>query len=307
METTVELIEYLNSLFRNLKGNPTHIYNEGWMLRLVLHWFAHRDVALPLATEGYSEGAKKFLTSIVDLRKDDTQWYSEAKLSSPFLATPGEKKMNKEMGLKSLSEGHTQPDAVYGNFEIRNQGDTTNIKLKNQCHQFIVVEAKMNSPYDTGVTNVKKYNQAARTVACMSKVIEHSQQSVKDVKDVAFYTLLPKARKDEKSKFYKATFHEFTTIDHIRGTVQNRINVYKEREEERVKYREDYRGEYHKKYAEIERWHNDYFLPLLSRIKIELITWEEVRDFIISADPSIKIPLTHFYDNCLTNNKLPIE
>src|SRR5207247_6976958 len=74
----------------------TALYNEGWMLRLVLHWFDnHRAVAHPLAMlEGGS-------------------WYSERLLASRFFGkTRGD----------SRAEGWTSADAVIGHFRLRPGG-----------------------------------------------------------------------------------------------------------------------------------------------------------------------------------------
>lgn len=70
---------------------PTHLYNEGWMLRLVLDWLdRHRDLEHPLALH---EGAR---------------WYSEALLPSRFLRD--------EHG-DPLAESHTHADGLIGHFE----------------------------------------------------------------------------------------------------------------------------------------------------------------------------------------------
>ena len=75
---------------------PTALYNEGWMLRLVLHWFDHhRTVEHPLAMlEGSS-------------------WYSEPLLASRFFG--------KSRG-DPRAEGWTNADAVIGHFRLRAGG-----------------------------------------------------------------------------------------------------------------------------------------------------------------------------------------
>jgi hypothetical protein len=290
MKETAELIEHLNSLFTNLQGNPTHIYNEGWMLRLVLNWFSapsRRDIAPPLSM------------------RSDAKWYSEAKLSSQFLHPP-------------LAEGYTTSDAVYGDIAIGNKGKS-DVTLINPWRQFVVVEAKMNSLYDTDVTNAKGYNQSARTVACMSKVIELSmpknyategerptnmskllrsgicnsrppELTIEDYirdKEIAFYTLLPR-----KQIADEPTFKEFTAKEHINKTVEERIALYKKEEG----YKQHY--EIH------QEWKKEVFVPLLEKIEIKLISWEDVIRFICRYDPRCGEPLDHFYYNCLRYNNL---
>ena len=71
---------------------PTELYNEGWMLRLVLDW-----------AQQHASGSHP----LVFLR--DARWYSEALLGPPFLARwPGDK----------LAETWTNADGVVGQFDI---------------------------------------------------------------------------------------------------------------------------------------------------------------------------------------------
>jgi hypothetical protein len=253
MRTTKELTGYLSLIEQNLGINPTFIYNEGWMLRLVLQWFSvHKNIEHCLSI------------------KEGRRWYSEAKLSSQFLAT--------QRGDKQ-AESYTTADAVYGDIVIGNEGKT-DVKLNDSCRQFVVVESKMSSSYSEGITNAPTYNQAARTVACMSKVIALSGQPVATIGDIAFYTLAP------KSQIAKVkTFQEFTDVDHIRDTVQNRIADRADA-------------------ASHQKWHDEYFEPLLSKIKIELISWEDVIDFITKQDSTSGSELSGFYTNCLRYNKV---
>lgn len=71
---------------------PTELYNEGWMLRLVLDWFdRNRTSDHPLAL----------------LAK--ARWYSEALLASQFLP---------ECRIDDRAESFTHADGVIGHFEI---------------------------------------------------------------------------------------------------------------------------------------------------------------------------------------------
>jgi hypothetical protein len=252
MKTTAELIDYLNLLYTNLEGRPTFIYNESWMLRLVLNWFSgHKDIG-------------SYYLSM----NSGTRWYPQALLPSPFLRTP-------------LRENYTEADAVYGDLEIGDRGDT-DVKLIKPCRQFAVVEAKMNSPYSPDVTHASEYNQAARTVACMSKVIELSGQPVDAIEKIAFFTLLPA----EKAK--REQFKDFTSKDHIEATVNKRIKDCIKGEEN----------------IEINNWYENYFQPMLKKIEIDLIAWEDIitdiEDFDTNNpnDPHKGGALYYFYEKC---------
>src|SRR5271157_5000059 len=75
---------------------PTALYNEGWLLRLVLAAMKRHGVAYPFPIESIS------------------RWYSEALLNSAFLASAGRPS-------NSLAESHTHADGVVGQFEFRPQ------------------------------------------------------------------------------------------------------------------------------------------------------------------------------------------
>src|ERR671913_2269173 len=77
---------------------PTALYNEGWMLRLVLDW------------------ASRHPSSIPELAFDDgSRWYSEALLPSRFKP--------RRRGDTS-AEGFTHADGVIGHFRVRSgRGD----------------------------------------------------------------------------------------------------------------------------------------------------------------------------------------
>ncbi len=87
---------------------PTDLYNEGWMLRLILDWSARHGDRM----------ADHPLRVPVGCR-----WYSEALLESQF--KPREK-------LDKLGEGYTHADGVVGHFDIGGTVCTT--KSANDQH-----------------------------------------------------------------------------------------------------------------------------------------------------------------------------
>src|SRR6056297_1433281 len=97
---------------------PTEIYNEGWLLRLVINWFSeYNNVSHELA-----------------FTDKEARWYSELLLPSQFLARfRGDK----------LAESYTHADGVIGHFQIGNEGKG-DILLNEDAKQFIVIEAKMS-------------------------------------------------------------------------------------------------------------------------------------------------------------------
>jgi hypothetical protein len=146
-------MEYMNRIKAMLNdcsnGNrvipPTVLYNEGWMLRLVLDWFARSK-----------QDNHRLAFS------DTARWYSEPLLPSTFLARyKGDK----------FAESYTHADGVIGNIKIGVSG-SGDLCIEPDANHFVVLEAKMFSKLAPGVTNASYYNQAARNVACISQVLK---------------------------------------------------------------------------------------------------------------------------------------
>lgn len=173
----------------------TDLYNEGWMLRLVLDWFGrHIDVEHELK---FSEGAR---------------WYSEALLPSAFLARfRGDK----------LAESWTHADGVIGHFTIGGNG-AGDLTLAAGASQLVVTEAKMFSKLSLGVTNARYYNQAARNVACIAEVAKRANITPPTFTDISFYVIAPQVRIDE------GVFAENMDRDSILEVVQRRVSEYNE-------------------------------------------------------------------------------
>ena len=178
---------------KNEIGNlfPTELYNETWMLRLVLYWF-NKD-----------ENKEKSFPGIPISIKTNSSWLSEGSLAPKF-----------------KGETHTKADGVYGNIKVGVNG-YSNVTLAPGCKQFVVTESKMFSKYSSGTKNYSGYNQAARNIVCMCNIAAHEMHNIDDI---AFFTLLPQSQLDKK----KETFTVFTNKEHINKTVEDRIEKYKD-------------------------------------------------------------------------------
>ena len=143
---------------------PTILYNEGWLLRLVVDWFSISAVTdHPLAFP------------------EDGRWYAEARLPSAFLP--------RFMG-DPLAESHTNADGVIGHFTIGSRGKT-DLALNPDAKHFVVLEAKLFSGLSKGVTHAKYFDQAARSVACMAEVLKRAECNPNSLYDLGFYVLAP--------------------------------------------------------------------------------------------------------------------
>lgn len=143
---------------------PTTLYNEGWMLRLVLDWFSRQP---------FDEHPLSFAPG--------SRWYSEALLPSQFLA--------RSRG-DVLAESWTHADGAVGHFAIgaRGRGD---LHLKPDARQLVVTEAKMFSGLSAGTRRAPKYDQAARNVACIAEVLHRAGRHPASCPRLVFLVLAP--------------------------------------------------------------------------------------------------------------------
>jgi hypothetical protein len=174
---------------------PTDLYNEGWMLRIVLDWLSSNpgiDHDLAFATTD--------------------KWYSEALLPSAFLArVRGEK----------LAESWTHADGVIGDFVIGadSQGD---LSLADGASRFLVTEAKMFSKLSPGVTNARYFNQAARSVACIAETICRAQIPPSSFEKIGFFVVAP------ESQIKSSVFADSLVPKKILDIVDRRVSEYQE-------------------------------------------------------------------------------
>lgn len=177
---------------------PTALYNEGWMLRLVLNWFAaHPGLDHPL---GFQPNAR---------------WYSEALLPSQFAARKrGDDK----------AESYTHADGVIGHFDTRpRRGD---LSLRPDATQLVVTEAKMYSGLSSGTTRAKNFDQAARNVACIAHMLSESKLHPDKFSKLAFFVIAP------QSQFNDGVFGKLLDKPEIEVKVRNRCEMYEGEKED---------------------------------------------------------------------------
>ncbi len=173
---------------------PTVIYNEGWMLRILLSLQSEGTDCFPFA---FRSGA---------------QWFSEALIASPFLA--------RSRG-DPLAEGYTHLDGAVGHFEFR--PDTkAGLTLSADATQLVLLEAKMFSRLSRGITKAKYYDQAARTMGCMAWTIFQSDRSGSDFESLGFYVVAP------EEQISRGVFSAQVDKSSIRKKVERRVSAYEE-------------------------------------------------------------------------------
>jgi hypothetical protein len=156
MKSILEIIKSIET--QKSFVNPTVIYNEGWMTRLLV----------------YSSIQEKINLESIDF-STISNWTSEALISSPFI------------NAQNSREGYTHADIAIGDFTVDylSRGE---IKIKEDASLFGIIEAKMGSNLSKGTTHAKKYNQASRNLVC----IAHNTLN-KPVCKTFFYVVAPES------------------------------------------------------------------------------------------------------------------
>jgi hypothetical protein len=173
---------------------PAEVYNEGWVLRLILDWFSSQPASdHPLSFE---KGAR---------------WYSEILLPSQFLP---------RFQTDHQAESHTHADGVIGHFSIGRSGKG-DIDLHPDAKQLTVIEAKIFSSLSKGIKNFKSYDQAARTIACIAETLSIRHRQIKDISKLGYYVVAP-----EKQFKFEPTFQTFLQKESIGIKVGKRIKAY---------------------------------------------------------------------------------
>jgi len=143
---------------------PTDLYNEGWLLRIILDWFSKQE---PTDHElSFSQ---------------DCSWFSEALLPSQFLA---------RFRGDPLSESWTHADGIIGDIRI-GRGGKADTSLDPEVTHLVVTEAKIFSKLSAGVKNASYFNQAARYAACIAELLSRADRKSVDLKRLGLYVLAP--------------------------------------------------------------------------------------------------------------------
>lgn len=239
---------------------PTEIYNEGWMLRLVLDAVQTLDL---------HDHPLQFL--------QDARWYAEAQLISPFRPRSRTDK---------LAEAFTHADGVIGHFDF-SPSTKAGLELRADAKQFVVIEAKMFSNLSAGTKNAPLYDQAARNVACMAEAIFRSGKSVIDLERLGFFVLAPVV---DKRRHRSSNLEALIDPNSIRRAVTNRIKSYESASRSEAAHLRDW--EQTSFLPLVERLTRSQCLAVLS--------WEDCIEAIRSADRDVGDELNRFYERCLT-------
>jgi hypothetical protein len=266
----LELLERIAKKTKN-KMPPTAIYNEGWMLRLILAWFEENSQKKNLPHE------LSFYPNAV--------WYSEALLPTQFKRIP--KNNPKAQDWNKYTERHTNADGVIGHFEIGTKGRKGNLELLPGAEQFVVVEAKMFSLLASRTSKISEYNQAARNVACMAEVLRRSKSNkLSHLRKLGFYVIGPEEQLSSKKG---NSFHEWISKDSLENVILERIELHKD-----ITPNNEGLTEFEKSLR-----------FLMEQLDTRCISWESVIESIKSTEGSSDYGnrLESFYNNCTEYNR----
>ena len=170
----------------------TLLYNEGWLLRLVL--------------AAGSKGA-----DCLPFRFDPTaRWFSEALLYSAFLPrSRGDR----------LAESLTHADGVVGQF-LFDATTKAGLVLDPKCSQFVVCEAKVFSSLSAGTKRAPTFDQAARNVGCMAETLRKARRRISLYKSLGFFVLAP------ESQIKAGVFSVQMSKEGIRERLRERVQMY---------------------------------------------------------------------------------
>lgn len=177
---------------------PTDLYNEGWMLRIILDWFSKNKV--PRHPLNFPENGN---------------WFSEELLRSAFLP--------RHRGDK-FAESWTHADGVIGHFNIGQDG-RGDLTLKGDATHFVVLEAKMFSKLSAGTTHASYYNQATRYVGCIAETLSRAHRKSEKLNTLGFYVLA------SKSQIERGIFKKYMNREHIEKTVKRQVDEYDEQKD----------------------------------------------------------------------------
>jgi len=192
------VLEGVHRLIDSAESEPanfplTLIFNEGWLLRLVLDWYSRHE----LAGHPLSFQQRAF-------------WFSEALLPSPF---------RPRYRGDTRAEARTHADGVVGHFSVGSSAKA-DARLLDSATQLIITEAKIYSPLSGGTRNAPAFDQAARNVACITELLYRADRIPSHMASLAFFVLAPEAQINSgvfEQKLQKAT---------IKAAVQARAEAF---------------------------------------------------------------------------------
>ena len=204
-------------------GTPiarSEVYNETWLLRMVLSCLHdYKDYKGDFNASSPIE-EREILNRIIDAVR--VRWISEGGLR-PTLK----------------NEGTTWTDAIIGAVGIKDDVDEEldsetkrGIILNREKENVgvVVIEAKVGSKLSEGTRNYAGYNQAARNIACLAKLVMHEPEDF--IRKCAFVVLGPQ----NPIKSWKGQSENQRIVDAAMGIIKRQHDVAQTRYDDNAKF-----------------------------------------------------------------------
>lgn len=146
---------------------PGTIFNEQWLLRLIIDWYATHAVvehAFTLPPKG--------------------RWLSQALLPTAF---------GRGVRPTKLAEPPSEVDGVVGHVAF-GETEKGEVSLAADAKHLVVVQAKLFAGLSAGPANLKYFDEVARVSACVAETLSRANQQPADIPRLAFYVVAPQVQ-----------------------------------------------------------------------------------------------------------------
>ena len=134
----------------------------------------------------------------------------------------------------------------------------------------------MFSHLSGGTRNAPSFDQAARTVACITELLNRANCRPSQMTSLAFIVIAPEAQIKD------GVFSRKLEKSSIGVKVQERAKAFS---------------------AELSEWVDNWFSPTLEYLRIETLSWESLINIMSSKDMAASQSIQVFYDRCLLHNR----
>ena len=171
---------------------PDKIFNQHWLLGLVLGWFAEQPVVGH--SLNFAPGAR---------------WFSGGMIPQPFM---------KRMGSDKRYDTRIPVDAVVGHFNL-SAGDSYTISLSPDATQLLVLETRLFETIAEEDASVRLFSTSARSIAGLVETLRRARLAPDQVEKLGFYLLAP------QTQIEKGIFPEMAR-QIIQRQVKHRVDDY---------------------------------------------------------------------------------
>lgn len=234
----------------------SEIYNETWMLRLVLSLLSKVVVDSNTFTDSQSDNHLRDVCMAVK-----SGWISEGGLKPIF-----------------KQESTTWTDAIVGAVQKSSRNRNSEKNETAIYKGVIVIEAKMGSNLSAGGSRLKGYNQVARNIACLARFIIERQINPKQSK---FLVFAPRKKINHWDELDKENYNNATRIYSPDAMMEHIKSVLCDKETKKWKY--SLNNEILKKYENtIEKYWADIIecaIKICHNSSNCVISWESILEF----------------------------